>query len=122
MRIARAASRMIAYDNGFLYEFGTTTILRWDANVTKMINEGVDSTDIVTNNYKAKINYVTQIETAHPGYIHYLYRKATHIRGPKAGFAEIALQMVMNSAVSSEIRPSLELSRWKVNKWFLANE
>ena len=78
--------------------------------MTKMINEGVNSTDIARDKYKQKIKYVTKIETAHPGYIHYLYRKATHIRGPKAGFAEIALQMAMNSAVPSEIRPSLELS------------
>ena len=67
MRIARAASCMIAYDNVFLYEFGTTSILRWDANVTKMVNEGVNSTDIARDKYKQKIKYVTKIETAHPG-------------------------------------------------------
>ena len=30
MRIARAASQMIAYDNGHLYEFSTCSVIRWD--------------------------------------------------------------------------------------------
>ena len=71
MRIVKAASRMIAYDNGFLYEFNTSTILQWDANVTKSINEGVSSTNISCNNYTTREKVVDQIEKAHPGYLHF---------------------------------------------------
>lgn len=43
---------MIAYDNCYLYEFGASLFMRWDATVTKMVNEGVISKTIGCNDYK----------------------------------------------------------------------
>ena len=93
MRIARASSRMVAYDHGYLYEFGTTTILRWDKDITQAIQKGVNSSSIGLNKYKQKEKYVDQIESTDPGYLHFLYRSATNNQGIKSGFADLALVM-----------------------------
>ena len=37
MRIARAASRMVAYDNGYLSEFSIRSILRWNKEVIQKV-------------------------------------------------------------------------------------
>ena len=75
MRIVKAASRMVAYDNGFLHEFSTNSFLRWDANVTKLIHEGVSSTIIALNSYATRYKMVDIIEKAHPGYLHFCTKK-----------------------------------------------
>ena len=37
MRVARAASRLIAYDNGYLFEFSIRSIMRWESEVNNKI-------------------------------------------------------------------------------------
>ena len=54
MRVARAASRLISYDNGYLFEFSIRSIMRWESEVTTKIQKGVNSTDIITNKYKIR--------------------------------------------------------------------
>ncbi len=53
-----------------------------------------------------------KIEDTHPGYLHYLYRQATKVKGPKAGFAELAHVMNEKSQVPSESHTSTDISRW----------
>ena len=55
MRVARAASRLVAYDNGFCSEFSTCLILQWSAAADKKIQEGVSSTLIASNLYKREL-------------------------------------------------------------------
>ena len=76
MRVARAASRLVAYDNGFCSEFSTCSILRWSADVNKKIQEDASSTLIASNLYKKRISDVEKIENMNPGYLHFLYRHA----------------------------------------------
>ena len=87
MRVARAASRLVAYDNGYLFEFSIRSIMRWESEVSKKVKDGVSSTKIISNSYKGKLQYVEVIESSHPGYLHYLYHQATKVKGPKASFA-----------------------------------
>ena len=113
---------MVAYDHGCLKEFGTSSILCWEKEITEAVQHGVNSKTVVSHKYTKIMKYVDEIESSHPGYLHYLYRAATHVNGPKAGFAELALAMNMKSATPLEVRPTLHLSRMVINRWFLANQ
>lgn len=77
----------------YLGEFGTTSIKRWDDEVTSNVKKGVSSILVVSNYWKPIITYVQQIEVSFPGYLHYLFRHEIKIKGPKAGFGEITLTM-----------------------------
>lgn len=90
MRIVRESSRLVAYNNGFLYEFSTTSIIRWEKNVNSGSNVGATGQNIMMNGYTKKIHYASKIEATHPGYLHFLFRKAITLNGPKAGFQETA--------------------------------
>ena len=61
MRVARAVSRLVVYNNRFLFEFSIQSILRWESEVHKSVKEGVSSTHIVTNSYKGNQKYVDTI-------------------------------------------------------------
>lgn len=49
MRLTCAASRLITYDNGYIYTFIITSIIFGDASVTKDIIEGGNSKNIGAN-------------------------------------------------------------------------
>ena len=112
-RIARASSRIVAYDNGYLKEFSTKSIIRWEKDVDKSTKDGVSSNHIATNKYTIKIAHTTRIEETYPGYLHYLFRKATKLRGPKAGFGELAVVMNETSHITTE---------FKLDVWFKSND
>ena len=65
--------------------------------------------------------YVVTIEEKHPGYLHYLYRKAIKLKGPKASFLQLSVAINEMSEVDSEGRLSLTLHRKTLNQWFLNN-
>ena len=101
MRIARAASHLVAYDNGFVSEFSFSSILRWDKEVIKKVREGVSTGTITTNVRYVPVKYVDQIENNYPGYLHTIFRKAINLRGPKASFSQLSLTMnEISNAVS----------------------
>ena len=94
MRIARAASRMVAYDNGYLSEFSIRSILRWDKEVIEKVSKGVRAVDITTNNPHIRKKYVVTIEHNNPGYLHSLFRKAIKLKGPKASFEQLSVAII----------------------------
>lgn len=82
MRVARAASRMVAYDNGYLSEFSVCSILRSGKEVIEKVSSGTE-TDKITANIKNKPKkYVDVIEAEHPGYLNTLFRRAIKLKGP----------------------------------------
>lgn len=60
-----------------------------------------------TNKSNIPTKYVDQIDLAHPGHIHFLYRYATNGKGYKTEFAALALAMNNKSATPLESRSSL---------------
>ena len=115
MQIARAAFRLVAYDNGYLSEFCVNSILNWDKDVIEKVMKGEDASIIFANTTAGKPKYVNTLEASHPGYIHTLFYKAIRLEGPKVGFQELLVAMNEISAVASETRPSLTLSRLQLN-------
>ena len=65
--------------------------------------------------------YTDQVEENSPGYLHYLFRHAIKVKGPKAGFAELAHSMEEKSKVPSEPRQNVKVHRLQLNQWFKAN-
>ena len=112
---------MLAYDNGYLREFGTTSIKRWDTEVSTNTKKGVSSTLVGKHKYKLIGKYTDQVEENSPGYLHYLFRHAINVKGPKAGFAELAHSMEEKSKVPSESRQDIKVHRLQLNRWFIAN-
>ena len=121
MRIVRAASRLIAYDNGYLFEFSINSILRWDKEVLEKVARGVNTEFITTNMKYKNTKYVDEIEATNFGYLHLLYRKAIKLKGPKASFEQLSSAMNAISNVASELRPTLTLGRMQLNRWFSCN-
>ena len=119
MRIARAASRMVAYDNGFLSEFSVRSILRWDKEVIEKVSSGVQAEKISANNGYVRQKYVDTIEKNNPGYLHSLFRKAIKLKGSKASFDQLSVAMNAINNVASEVRPGLTLHRLQLNRWFI---
>ena len=121
IRIARAAFRLVAYDNGFLSEFSVSSILQWDKEVIEQVKEGLSTNIITTNTPHVPTKYVDTIDDNHPGYLHSLYRKAINLKGPKASFLQLSVAMNSIGSVASELRPSLTLHRLQLNRWFCSN-
>ena len=111
MRIARAASRLVTYDNGFIAEFLVTSILRWDKKVLEKVKEGVSINFITRNTPHVLKKYMDTIENNHPGYLHSLYRKAINLKRSKASFLKLSVTMNTISNIVSKLRPSLTLHR-----------
>ena len=118
MRIARSASRLVAYDNGYVSEFSISSILRWDKEVINKVKDGVSTRNINANAPHVPVKYVDVIENNYPGYLHTLFRKAIKLKGPKASFTQLALAMNEISNTVSELRPALTLHRLQLNRWF----
>ena len=114
MWVTRAASRLVAHDNGFSSEFSTCSILRWSADIDKKIQEGVSSTLIASNLYKKRISHVEKIESMNPGYLHFLYRHTIRTKGPNAIWKELAEVINLKSDTPAETRPSIDLSSKKL--------
>lgn len=54
-----------------------------------------------------------------PGYLHYLFYHAIKIKGPKAGFAELAHIMNKKSRVPSEARQDIRVHHLQIKRWFI---
>ena len=83
--------------------------MRWDKYVNKFINDGVSYSQIGVTKYIPATSYTKTIEKTYRGYLHSLYRKATKLQGPKAGFGELAESMKKMSRIPSELRQELHL-------------
>ena len=119
MRIARAASHLVAYDNGFVSEFSFSSILRWDKEVIKKVREGVSTGTITTNVRYVPVKYVDQIENNYPGYLHTIFRKSINLKGPKASFSQLSLAMNEISNAVCELRSTLTIHRCYIDEeWF----
>ena len=118
IRYIRAAARMVAYDNGYGKEFSLRTIHRWSDNTTKYIYMGVKSNNIGTSSNKGSIGDTDKLDKDYPGYLHKLFPRALKVKGYNASFVEITHQMNRSSSVSSESRPTIELTQRQVNGWF----
>lgn len=79
------------------------------------MNAGVSSSSICVNKYRGSINYVNHTKLTNPGYLYDLYHTAVNIKGPKAGFQELACIMNSRTLVPSETRIDLSLNRLQVN-------
>ena len=82
---------------------------------------GCESKQIGENQHFGSISAIKMMEDDHPGYLHFLFRKIINLKGLNIGFQEIAHQMNMFSAVESEHRPTIQLSRQQVSNWFTVN-
>ena len=80
------------------------------------------STCVTTDpKHVGSVKVVDQIELEHPGYLHHLFWSALKIKGLNTSFADIAYQMNCISSVHKEGRPTTNLTRNKLNLWFLTN-
>ena len=73
IRVTRAASRLVAYDNGFVKEFSMRSISRWDTAFTNEIKNGCESNKLGEKKRIGSISTVDQIENSNPGYLHHLF-------------------------------------------------
>ena len=121
IRIVTAASRLIAYDNGYKKTFSVRTVLRWKENVTDQILTGIESSSIGMNGHKGSQSYIDNIEQSHPCYLHSLFRKSLQLKGSNSSFHELAHHINSLSRVETEERMSLSLNRRHINKWFIDN-
>lgn len=86
--ITRAASRLVAYYNGYLSECTYNTIERWH----KSIHGGIYSVTLAVHVWDSPINrklsHVDHLEKCHPGYVHYLFEKTLEIKGNNTYFLD----------------------------------
>ena len=122
IKLLLAAARLIAYTNGYRTVFSTSTILRWELNIHAQVTSGEVSSSVAEQGGGSSIGDTDKIELAHPGYLHHLFRLVIKRIGYNAGFQEIAHHMNLSSAVKSERRMSISLSRRQVNVWFNNNK
>ena len=121
IRIVMAASRLIAYDNGYSKAFSVRAVLRWQEDIDTQIITGTNSQMIGCNKHNGSISYVESIESTHPGYMHYLFRSSLEIKGANSSFEEIAHQMNYLSRVPNEERIDVSLNRKHITNWFESN-
>lgn len=67
------------------------------------------------------MKYVKQIEDDYNGYLHYLFRQAVKVKGPKAGANEITFIMNQKISIPSNSWPNLNLHRLQINRWLIIN-
>ena len=123
IRICRAAATQVAYDNGYPKMLSYNQVSIWISKVNNLIDNGKQNKDgdVLKSSHIGSITYVTKIETNHPGYLHQLYRYASKTIGSKSGFAYLALCMNGKSAIFSENRCNVYLSKDQLMDWFVSN-
>ena len=122
LRLARVASKLIAYDSGYSKPIGYSTLMAWD-NETKIVIENgtLDISSLLEPKHKGSSSSISYIETKHPEYLHYLYRYASKTHGAKANFATLAAAINLKSRVPTESRMNVSLTRRQLNQWFCDN-
>ena len=122
IRIARAASRLVAYDAGYRLPFGHTNLMRLDDAVKLSLAKGNQSVkEYFCDKRGGKIAFLDFTNKKHPGYVHELYRYASNTLGAKASFFAISLCMNERSQIVSETRDSFNINRRQLNNWFNDN-
>ena len=109
--ISRAASKMVAFDNGYKAKFRYSSLARWDKDIHNDILAGRKSNDVGTYSRGGRVPVVTIIEKDHPGYLHNLYRETVHLKGSSLSYTELAEEMNALSARVLDPRPALNLSK-----------
>ena len=123
IRLLRAAGRLVAYTNGYSREFGYSTMVCWKKEIhSQIIILGENSSQVAKSSNGGSVRYTDQIETDHPGYLHYLFRKVIKKIGYNSGFKEIAHNMNLTSMIQSEKRQAISISRIQLNEWFNKNK
>ena len=61
--------------------------------MNKTLEKWVIRVLVFYNNQKRRMKYADIVKKNYHRYLHYLYRKATHIKGLKAGQTELAAQI-----------------------------
>jgi hypothetical protein len=114
-QMALAACTLVCYDLGYKVITGKFGLATW----IKQFKASVLNTSAL-NMFKSKhrgsTSHTNRVETQHPTYLHYLYRRATSIIGNDATFAEVASQMNLLSTVDE--RPTMNLNKWSLLRWF----
>ena len=122
IRMATAASRMVAYDCGYRVPFGHSNLIRLDNELKLSLSTGSETVEEYFCDARGgKIVYLDYITKKHPGYVHELYRYASHTVGAKASFYAMSLCMNQRSQIVSEKRDSLIMNRRQLNNWFNNN-
>ena len=122
IRMARAASRLIAYDAGYRLPFGHSNLIQLDNQLKMSLSNGNESVnEYFYDSRGGKIAYLDFISKKYPGYVHELYRYASDTVGSKASFYAMSLCMNQRSQIVSEIRDSLNINRRQLNNWFNSN-
>ena len=94
IRMARAASRLVAYDAGYCLPFGHSNLIELDNEVKLSLSKGNKSVkEYFCDTRGGKIAYLDFMNKKHPGYVHELYRYASNTLGAKASFFVISLCM-----------------------------
>ena len=121
VRIAKAASYLVAYDQGYRVPFGYTQINVWDSKIEAILDHKRMLNPSLAPDQRGTTSYCDRLETNNPGYLHELFRYAIRTQGSKSSFAVLAIAMNQKSRVPTEHRPVINISRRMLNKWFILN-
>ena len=117
LRIAKAACNQVSYDCGFRTIIGFSQVQKWIRNLSTYLSTG--QMGILSPNHNGgRKNYVLSVEQNNKGYLTYLWHHAIATLGPKATFSELTIAMNKKSLVQSDPRPTLNLHRIQVFRWF----
>lgn len=114
IRICRAGTTQVAYDYGYMKPLSYTKIPAWNNTINEFIDCGSDCIScILSSNYIDSIEYVQQLETKFPCYLHTLYCYSSKAVGCKckATFDSLALCMHKMSATPGESKMNLCLGQ-----------
>jgi len=110
MRISKAACNQVAYDFGYPKPLAVMMLPYWYSKLNDSFSLGEDI-DPLSPFQAHKNTYTDDIEEAHPGYLHEMFRYAQRVYGPMATFGELANCMNQKSGAPGEDHPTFALSR-----------
>ena len=120
-RIAKAACQQVAYDMGFKYTLAFSQLYQWKEHINNVIDGATDrKLNPLETNHAGTRKITDKISCLYPCYLTQLFRYAQKTLGAKAGFAELTEAMNMKSAITTEERPTLNLHRLQVHRWFVS--
>ena len=81
----------------------------------------MSSETIGSSHNSGSISKTNRIDELHHGYLHSIFRSVLRRKGYNSGFKEISHHINLTSAVPSETKATINLSRRQVNAWFNNN-
>ena len=75
-----------------------------------------------TNQHKGSRSYVDIIDNLHHVYIHQLFRTTLDVKSVNSSFEEFSFRMNTLSAIATEERTNVSLTRRQVGEWFKQNK